>query len=398
MKTHQVQTPLLLGGDALTPFRLKIPQEELAQGWLLRHPAEAANLQHAFAKAGADVLCAPTGGLNPLSLAAADHFDQSEKLGKGIIALTIQSTGGTAKTAGIITSIGQQPEPFGLLPYTDLIDTYAEQALQLAAAGATYLVLHMGELGDARAGVLGARQADLPILVTFRVDHNGRTNSDRDVLAALVCLQELGISAFGVDSPDPFHLPQTVKRLAGYAKVPLMAVVHTDSIEPEDIQRPCFELLAAGARILQGGVGVTPGHLAVIRRVMDTFSYVDFPIDLVTGGPLLLADENRVHYLEEDCSLSQEITCNLDMSEAILEQEDEGIDAVVFAIGSIEDAYCFGQNAHLVSTPVCLLAQTEEALEMALLYYNGRAIIDARCTIDSQILHTLAQGYGAVIR
>ena len=52
----------------------------------------------------------------------------------------------------------------------------------------------------------------------------------------------------------------------------------------------------------------------------------------------------------------------------------------------------------MLHMPVSFLSDSEEALEMALLLYNGCAFIDARSSIDESVLLNLAKGYGAILR
>ena len=48
--------------------------------------------------------------------------------------------------------------------------------------------------------------------------------------------------------------------------------------------------------------------------------------------------------------------------------------------------------------PVSFYSDSEEALEMALLMYNGCAFVDSRSELDEPILDALAKGYGATVR
>ena len=52
----------------------------------------------------------------------------------------------------------------------------------------------------------------------------------------------------------------------------------------------------------------------------------------------------------------------------------------------------------MLHMPVSFLSDSEEALEMALLMYNGCAFVDSRSNLDESILERLAKGYGAVVR
>jgi len=391
----ELKLPLLLDGDISHAYADKVGQDDCVQQWILDHRDEALALADAHAAAGADMLLTPTGGMNTLLA-----LEQVWKLNAALVTLTGRA-GGNRPVAGTIVSTGHLHEPFGPMPYTDLIDTYAEQAIELALAGADYLLLRdMRTLGDARAVVLGARQAERPVFVSVRLEGaQASASADMDPLAALLCLQELGVCAFGVYHPDPEALARILARLAPHARVPLMAGVPLDGRTAEELHRDCFELLAAGARVLFTGEGIGPEHTKVLRRLLDSFDYAAFSLpERPEDTPLLLTDETQVYYLEEDFTASEEIGCGLDMSEAILADEDQNTDALLFHVRSIDDAYRLGQNAHMAGKAVILLAESEEALEMALLYYRGRALVDSRSDVPPMTMKALAKGYGAIVR
>ena len=57
---------------------------------------------------------------------------------------------------------------------------------------------------EARAAVLACKSvSDRPVWVTFTCDENGRTLSGTDVLAALIVMQGMGVTAFGLNCVDP---------------------------------------------------------------------------------------------------------------------------------------------------------------------------------------------------
>ena len=73
-------------------------------------------------------------------------------------------------------------------------------------------------------------------------------------------------------------------------------------------------------------------------------------------------------------------------------------DAISLRIDSVDDAYTMSQSAYMAKMPFAFLSDSAEALEMALFYCNGRAIVDSRSELDDDVLRTLAAGYGAVVR
>lgn len=281
-------------------------------------------------------------------------------------------------------------EPFGETPYPERIAHYAKWAWDRKLAGETRLSLRrMPGLAEARAAVLGARSSGILPVVSLCTENGGVPAEREELLAALLCLQELGIAAFGLDFPRVTdEVAELFDHLAPYAQVPLLARPES----PADAAQ-FSSLLRAGAEYLACGQAAKNAAFAAIAA---TPSYARPPRP--EDSPLLLCDGSGVYYLEEDFTLSDEMECSLDMAGEILKQEDLGYDALCFLVETVDDAHFFGLNAHLARCAVCVRAAGPEALEMALLLYSGRALIDSRSEVEKDTLHLLARQYGALIR
>jgi 5-methyltetrahydrofolate--homocysteine methyltransferase len=58
------------------------------------------------------------------------------------------------------------------------------------------------------------------------------------------------------------------------------------------------------------------------------------------------------------------------MADELLAAEDDEFDVITIQIDTMEDAWNFAENCHMLHKPVSFLSDSEEALEMALLMYN----------------------------
>lgn len=284
---------------------------------------------------------------------------------------------------------GKTPEPYGDTPYLELIEYYAERALVKKRERADKLLLRdMPGLSEARAAVLGARTARLPVYVSVRTEAGGHAAEPEELLACLICLQELGVAAFGLDARTvTAELTAALSELLPYAKTPLFVRLKNAD------ENAYAALLRAGVDF----VFADDAQYEAAQRAAQAARPVQHP-PRPEDAPLLLCDTSGVYYLEEDFTLSEEIECSLDMAEEILEREDEGEDALCFHIETVDDAHFFGLNTHMMRGAVCILAEGAELLEIALAHYPGRALIDARSDVEEQALAALAAGYGAVIR
>ena len=87
----------------------------------------------------------------------------------------------------------------------------------------------MTSLRHARAAVLACRDFGLPVFVTMVVDDEGRTAENNSLLSCLVTLQELGISAFGLNcSAFPADMTEFFEELAPFAKI--LSLIHISTL------------------------------------------------------------------------------------------------------------------------------------------------------------------------
>ncbi|WRS26613.1 homocysteine S-methyltransferase family protein [Oscillospiraceae bacterium MB08-C2-2] len=399
----KVPLPRLLDGSVLQLYPPAVPRDFCAPQWFCAHLEPLKELLAAYAGVGAGVICAPTGGADPLSLEAKGLFDQMEAFNRSLMEAAVEAAGKTGLAAGVLesTGLGHWEE----IPFGRRVDSYAQQALCLKEAGAVLLVIRkMTWLPEARAAVLGARQTELPILVAMEPCDSRLPMEEEAVLAALVVLQELGVEGFGLEgNAPPAVMEPILQRLEGLAKVPLIAkpaAAYSDEMGRATLLSPgafaamAQGLIQSGAVLLGGGVGSTPEHI----RALSSPSAGAAGSHDRQPAPLVLAGEKGVYYLDEDFTFSQPLTCHLDMSEAVLEAEDCGCDALLVRVSTAADGIMLGENGYLFRMPICLLADSAEALESALFHTTGRLMVDRRSDLPGEELDRIAAGYGALVR
>lgn len=244
-------------------------------------------------------------------------------------------------------------EPFGPVRFIEMTERFALQARREQAAGRTRLRLDGApSLALCRAAVLGARGSGLPVDVTMHLCEDGRSPSGSSPLASLVTLQALGVSSFGFSSgSDREAVGEEAARIAPWAEIPFFPY---------------------------------PGQLMPPAAPM-----------LLDEGSILAACDSELFVLEEGFEYSEPVTCELDMSEDILEIENCSNDVLLVRVDTADDAYNFSLNAHMARLPVAFSSDSEEALEMALALFNGRAVIDSLSEVPRSVLHRLAREYGA---
>ncbi|HPD88514.1 MAG TPA: homocysteine S-methyltransferase family protein [Oscillospiraceae bacterium] len=407
--------PLLLDGATGTRLMAAgMPQGVCPEAWILEHPEVIREIQRGYVEAGSEILYAPTFGANPLRLAAFGLEDQMERMNRELVSLAKEASAGKALVAGDLSTAGVLPEPFGELPYGDLVAYYETQAAVLRDAGVDLLGCEtFTSLSDARAALLGARKTGLPVMVSISADETGRTMMGSEALAGLIVLQSLGAAAFGLNCGEgPERMLPALSPLFACANIPLIAKPNAGvpvgrpphyDLSPEEFAAGMEKLLAAGATVAGGCCGTDNRHIALLRRLMDRFNFpARKPPETETlAAPdekIPVSDGQRAYFLEKTFRFSAEIACGADLDDALIDAAEEPGDAALIRIASPEEARLFAQSAHLLHKPAAFLAENEEALAEALFLYPGRAILDSRSRIDGERLAALAAEYGAVVR
>ena len=220
-----------------------------------------------------------------------------------------------------------------------------------------------------------------------------------DVLAALVVLQDLGLSAFGLNcSEGPDDMVPLFERIAPYAKIPLIAKPNAGNppLSPVQFADKCARLMRRGVSIIGGCCGTDPEYVAALRHMVDAFD-----VDRVKVAPAdydILAAGREVYYLDDDLEYSEPLTCEVDMADTLLEVSHDSCDAVLIHLDTPDDGYRFSLNAHMVDMPVAFESESLEALDSALLHYNGKAIVvSTSCEIEKEDLEEVAARYGAIV-
>lgn len=400
---------LLDGATGTNLIDAGMPGDACPEEWVLRHPDALRNLQRAYVKAGAQVLYAPTFTANRAMLARFGKEEQVDDYNAKLAALTLE----TAREAGVLAAGDIAPtnlaiEPFGETPFLELVNIYSEQAFALKQAGVDLIICEtMISMTGMRAAVLGARQTGLPLYVTMTMNEEGDTLDGSDMLSCLIAAQSLGVSAFGINCTHHFaRLKEQIRRMAPYAQVPLIVKPNLEEsgargnaqTTPEEFAASMKEALDAGASIVGGCCGTTPAHIAALSEMLESYDFAGRRLPRPDPEDIIACSYDKTFFLTEDLEFSEPLSCEVDMTEDILEAEDQGWDAVLIEVPTPDDAYHFAQNAHMADLPVGFVSDNESALEMALIYYPGRALVSSSMTdLERDVLEKICEGYGALL-
>lgn len=257
--------------------------------WILKNPEILKMLQKEYIKAGSDIIYAPTFSGNRIKLAEYGLEGDIRNINKSLVEISKEAVSDASVKrdiyiAGDITMTGRQVYPAGSLMFEELVDIYKEQVNYLCEAGVDLIVIEtMMSLQECRAAVIAAKEiCNLPVFVTLTFNKDGRTLYGTSPETAALVLNALGVAAVGINcSTGPDKMTDIVKKMADYADIPVIAKPNAGipqldkdgntvySLDADSFAEQMAELAEAGADILGGCCGTTPGHIKALCSVLE---------------------------------------------------------------------------------------------------------------------------------
>ena len=404
-----MKVPLLLDGAIETNLRQRgMTADDFITEWTLNHADTVKSLYESYAENGSDILCTPTAEANGIKLREYGLDDRYISINTELCSMVKQYCTDSMKAAGIISTTGHIPEPFGDADFFKLFHIFLEQADALKKAGADILwVQAMTSLAEMRTAIIAAKRTGLPVYASVTLESDGKTASGATPLSCLICVQAMGVKAFGFEYGDSDIIAEAVKQIAPYAKIPIIARLDAGL---EDISgnynipvyvfaENAVRCINNGASIIGGGNGTSPQHIMALKNLIDEKNIAVPDIEKYDEScQIIVSNATQCFFLNTDSiETSEPLECSQDMADEIFELNESSLDIITVQLNNYDDAFLFSQNSHFVSLPVMFSSSDKLALETALMLYNGRALIDRNCEIDEYALDEMEKKYGALI-
>ncbi|MBE6398945.1 MAG: 5-methyltetrahydrofolate--homocysteine methyltransferase [Lentisphaerae bacterium] len=424
---------LLLDGATGTELvKRGLPAGVCPELWVAAHPEAICDIHRAYINAGSDIVYAPTFGGNRCKLAEFGLDGRLHELVCELVKIA-KANAPDALVFGDISSTGKFVEPFGELPFDEAVAVFREAAQAMVAGGADGIAIEtMMDLQEARAALLGVREAapELPVIVTMTFEPNGLSLTGAHPAAALNALQALGADAFGCNcSSGPQEMAQIIAQLRPYAKIPLIAkpnagLPHLDrngkTVFPMDAAEfgsYAAVLADAGASILGGCCGTTPGHIAQLAEAAETLAVPpgNTPVPLVSSvnkfvpvtvtAPFTVIGE-RINPTGKKAFQAELREGKTDMVlDFALQQSAAGaaiLDVNMGLAGIDEKTMMLRSLTRLLKTvpaPLCIDSTDAATVEAALRLYPGRALLNSISAEKKRLTGVLpiAAKYGAML-
>ena len=418
-----------------------MPAGVCPEEWILGHADILCDLQREYIQAGTNILYAPTFSGNRIKLEEYGLSDRIGQMNHDLVSISkdaIQKEDAVGKVfvAGDLTMTGKQVEPVGPLPFEDLIDIYKEQIGYLADAGVDLLVVEtMMSLQECRAAVIAAKETtDLPVMVTWTFNEDGRTLFGTDPATASLVLTALGVDAVGVNcSTGPDKMVSVVQKMREYTGLPLIAKPNAGlpqledgetvyNMGPEEFAENMMLLVREGADILGGCCGTTPEHIAKMTELLrengslyETSCYTRkavrralsserFTKNIDLDGPFLVIGERINPTGKKGLQAELRDGC-LDLVSEMAEAQEEagasildvnmgmnGIDEKEMMLKAVKEL------SIVTDLPLSIDSSHVDVVEAALRIYPGRALINS-VSLEPEKFEKLipaAKKYGAM--
>lgn len=340
---------------------------------------------------GADIAALPTALLNSCILKELGINIDSSELNK-TVASAFSRFKGNIKTAGTLGLTKTLIDPFGETSFTELITCYDEQVNALKDCVDLFIIDNVKSMTDLRAALLSCKKTNIPVTVIIAAElFENSENFSVSALGALATAQEMGADSFGISLVDAFsenekeEASEIIGELFHYAKIPIVMDFTRTNV-------PYVNELSA---------------LGVENFIFTSNQFTDYPpktkIKKIQRPPVsddffVFTHYGSVFFLEADTTeISEPIRCQPDMEEIICSICETSCDILRVEINTSDDAIDFARNAHMSTLPVMFLSDNVIALKMALLLYQGIALIDSSTLIPKDELDKICKKYGAVV-
>ena len=281
------------GATGSNLFSMGLQTGDSPELWNDIHPDRIARQYQSFIDAGSDIILTNTFGGTRYRLklhGAESRVEELNVKAAEIAKNLVNQTDRDVIIGGSIGPTGEILQPLGNLSVAAAAEAFEEQARALYKGGVDVLWIEtMSSREEAEAAVIGASKVGIPIVTTFSVDTNGRTMmgltpSDIVQISASMAHTPLAIgSNCGVGASELVAAIVNMEQAAKDQGVEIISIAKANCgipqyIDGEIVYSGTTEIMAeyvrmaidAGARIIGGCCGTTPGHIKAMREAMDS--------------------------------------------------------------------------------------------------------------------------------
>jgi homocysteine S-methyltransferase len=256
----------------------------------LSKPALVMEIHQAYIEAGSQIIQTNTFGANRFKLAAHALEDQVGEINRAGVQLALSAVIASKKevlVAGDIGPLGVRLAPFGRVQPEQARQVFTEQISALVEAGVDLLIIEtFTDLTEVCEAVAAARQvSDLPVVASMTFTRDDRTLLGEDPSSVARTLIESGADLIGINcSGGPAQLWRILRQMKAAAPSARFSVMPNAGwpeqfggrvmypADPGYFGEYALAFCDAGASLIGGCCGTTPGHIASMCAALDSAS------------------------------------------------------------------------------------------------------------------------------
>ena len=403
--------------------------------WNFTRPDDIMDVHRQYAEAGADILLTNMFGANRLKVGGTGYtVEQLVKQGIANARQVADKIGELQHrnifVAADVAPTGKLLQPLGDLSFDDAYDIFKEIVVAAEEGGADFIHIEtMSDTLEVKAAVLAAKEnTALPVFATVTFDQTGKMLTGGNVEAIVALLEGLGVDALGVNCGlGPFQLEQVVADFLRVASVPVIIQPNAGlprqekgetvyDVSPEDFAKKVREFAEAGAWLVGGCCGTTPEHIRLLvnacsgitpkpltdkgRTVVSSYTHaVEIADDPIIIGERInptgksrfkqaLRDHDMDYILQEGFSQQDKGAQILDINVGLPEIDEPSM--ILDVVREVQS---------VIDLPLQIDTSNVEAMENALRYYNGKAMINSvnGKQESMEAVFPLVKKYGGVV-
>ncbi len=404
---------------------------EYPERWNITHPEIIKQIHLEYYNAGSNVVSTNTFGANTLKFS----YDELDKIVKAAFenAKEAQKASTSKKEKFIALDIGPTGKllkPYGDLDFEDAVNIFAQTVKLGVKYGADLIFIEtMNDSYETKAALLAAKEnSKLPVFVSNAYDKDGKLMLGASPQAMVAMLEGMGADAIGVNcSFGPKMLAPVVKKLLKYSSVPIILKPNAGlpkvengktvyDVLPDEFSNEITKLVDKGVRIVGGCCGTTPEYIRQLNNDIKNKKAKKITNKNIT---MVSSYSHTVEFGKKPILIGERInpTGKKRFKQALVEndigyilqeginQQDKGVDILDVNVGLPDineekmlcDVVCELQK--VTSLPLQIDTTNISAMERALRYYNGKAMINSVNGKKESMekVFPLAKKYGGVI-
>ncbi len=405
---------------------------ELPETLNLTKPDLIKNIHQEYLDAGANFITSNTFGANKFKLAKSG-FTVHDVIEAGTFLAheIVNQKSGNYFSVLDIGSTGKVMSPIGDASFQEIYDCVSEQVIAGKKYSDVILLETFTDLYELKAAALAALEnSDLPVFATMSFEQSGRTFFGASVESMITTLQDLGISALGVNcSLGPEQLLNIVEKFCALSHIPVIVQPNAGlpvirdgktfyDVTPEKFADISVEFSKMGVAILGGCCGTTPEHIfkmrnavlnnssKILNRKIENNTVISSSSNVVTFGKKFVVIGERLNPTGKKNLQKAIRENNFDfMIKEALKQQDQNANALDLNVGlpDINESEFLTKSLFeiqsVINLPIQIDSANFNALESAARIYNGKPILNSVNGKSESLEKVLpiAKKYGACV-